>query len=173
MDIAALRLYNPYLVGDPVMSTILPPFPRLVFTILEPLACIGGYLASILDTSSFAASQVPSITPTPLTSTTQILALQLGNCYGLIALIAIGVLYSTSEQKVVRNYLVACAIADVGHLWVTYVVLGYANFVDVQGWNSLAWGNIGITFFLFMTRIGYLTGLFGKDRVVASTRKTK
>ncbi|KAI4248464.1 MAG: hypothetical protein L6R40_001025 [Gallowayella cf. fulva] len=153
------------------MSTLLPPFPRLVFTILEPLACIAGYIAPVLDTAAFAAAQVPSITPTPLTSTSQVLALQLGNCYGLIALIAIGVLYSTNEPKVVRNYLVACAIADVGHLWVTYVVLGYANFVNVKGWNSLAWGNIGFTFFLFVTRIGYLAGVFGNDRVVASVKK--
>lgn len=152
------------------MSTILPPLPRLVFTVLEPLACIGGYLAS-LDTSYFAAGQVPSITPTPLTSTTQILALQLGNCYGLIALIALGVLYSTTEPKVVRNYLVACAIADVGHLWVTYHVLGYANYVNVQRWNSLAWGNIGFTFFLFVTRVGYLTGCFGKNKVTVSRKR--
>ena len=137
------------------------------------LRSIGGYLASTFDTSSFSASQVPSITPTPLTSTTQVLALQLGNCYGLIALIAIGVLYSTTEPKVVRNYLIACAIADIGHLWVTYLVLGYANFVDVQGWNRLAWGNIGFTFFLFVTRVMYLTGIFGEDKVVASTKKMK
>lgn len=132
---------------------------------------IGGYLYPIFHVSSFAASQVPSIVPAPLTSTSHILALQLGNCYGLIALIAIGVLYSTNEAKVVRNYLVACAIADVGHLWVTYLVLGYADFVDVKGWNSLAWGNIGFTFFLFLTRIGYLLGFLGKDKAVTSVKK--
>ncbi|KAL8889437.1 MAG: hypothetical protein Q9205_002632 [Flavoplaca limonia] len=152
------------------MAAFLPPFPRLVFTILEPLACIGGYIAPVLDTASFAAAQVPSITPTPLTSTTQILALQLGNCYGLLALICIGVLYSTNEPKVVRNYLIACAIADIGHIWVTYEVLGYANFVDVKSWNSLAWGNIGFTLFLFATRFAYLAGLFG-DRINASVKK--
>ena len=70
-----------------------------------------------------------------------------------------------------RNYLIACAIADIGHLWVTYVVVGYANFVDVSGWNSLAWGNIGFTFFLFVVRVGYLAGMFGNDRVVASVKK--
>ncbi|KAL9010011.1 MAG: hypothetical protein Q9173_005015 [Seirophora scorigena] len=153
------------------MSTVLPAFPRLVFTVLEPLACIGGYLAPILDTSYFAAAQVPTITPTPFTSTTQVLALQLGNCYGLIALIAIGVLYATSEPKVVRNYLIACAIADVGHLWATYTVLGYGNFVDVKGWNSLAWGNIGFTLFLFMTRAGYLIGFLGKNRAATGAKK--
>ncbi|KAL8655100.1 MAG: hypothetical protein Q9226_003176 [Calogaya cf. arnoldii] len=153
------------------MSSLLPPFPRLVFTILEPLATIGGYLASIFGTATFAGAQVPNITPTLYTSTTQILTLQLGNCYGLIALIAIGVLYSTNEPKVLRNYLIACAIADVGHIWVTYHVLGYANFVDVRGWNSLAWGNIGFTFFLFVTRVAYLAGLLGNDRIVARSKK--
>lgn len=67
--------------------------------------------------------------------------------------------------------MIACAIADVGHLWVTYVVLGYTNFVDVKGWNSLAWGNIGFTFFLFVTRIGYLSGFLGQDMIVASVKK--
>ena len=86
-------------------------------------------------------------------------------------MIAIGVLYSTSEPKVVRNFLVACAIADVGHLWATYTVIGRANFVDVKAWNALAWGNIGITAFLLLTRLLYLSGAFGKDSVVASTRK--
>ncbi|KAL8997012.1 MAG: hypothetical protein Q9169_003602 [Polycauliona sp. 2 TL-2023] len=132
---------------------------------------VGGYLAAILDTSSFAAAQVPSNTPALLTPTTQILALQLGNCYGLIALIAIGVLYSTSEPRVVRNYLIACTIADIGHIWVTYAVLGYSTFMDIKGWNSLAWGNIGFTFFLFVTRIAYLAGLFGNDKVPASIKK--
>ncbi|KAL9600637.1 MAG: hypothetical protein Q9219_003070 [cf. Caloplaca sp. 3 TL-2023] len=155
------------------MSTILPPFPRLVFTFLEPIACFGGLIAPIIDTASFAASQVPSISPTPLTPTARVLALQLGNMYGLTALVAIGVLYATNEPRVVRNYLIACAIADVGHLWATYAVLGYTKFVDVQGWNKLAWGNIGVTFFLLMTRVGYLTGLFGTDRVVASAKKVK
>lgn len=53
----------------------------------------------------------------------------------------------------------------------TYAVLGYADFVDVRGWNSLAWGNIGFTFFLFVMRIVYLLGIFGDDRVVVSAKK--
>ncbi|KAL8691927.1 MAG: hypothetical protein Q9218_002935 [Villophora microphyllina] len=153
------------------MSTILPPFPRVIFTIFEPLATIGAYLSTIFDTSSFAEAQVPSTIPTPLTPTSRILALQLGNCYGLLGLIAVAVLYSTSEPKVVRNYLIACAIADVGHLWATYDGLGYANFVDIKGWSHLSWGNIAITLFLFIVRIGYLIGLLGNDRVAATAKK--
>jgi len=111
---------------------------------------------------------MPSI---PLTSTSQVLALQLGNCYGLIGLIGLGVLYYTNEAIVVRNYLVACAIGDVGHLAATYWVIGHRNFMDVGGWNATAWGNIGVTFFLLVMRMLYFMGVFGKDRVVRSTRK--
>ena len=71
-------------------------------------------------------------------------------------------LYTTTELKVVRNFLIACAIADVGHLAVTYRVMGHGPFTDVTGWNAVAWGNIGITFGLLLTRLAYLGGWFGK-----------
>ena len=67
--------------------------------------------------------------------------------------------------------MIALAIADIGHLASTYYVIGHDNYMDVRGWNSMAWGNIGVTTFLFMTRIGYLSGLFGNDRVASSIRK--
>ena len=38
-------------------------------------------------------------------------------------MVGVGVLYTTTEAKVVRNFLLACAIADVGHLYVTYAVM--------------------------------------------------
>ena len=79
-------------------------------------------------------------------------------------MIGVGVLYSTSEPRVVRNYLIACAIADIGHVSVTYAVMGYEDFVKVSEWNSIAWGNIGITAVLFMSRVLYLAGALGKDR---------
>ena len=41
-------------------------------------------------------------------------------------MIGVGVLYATTEAKVVRNFLLACSIADVDHLYVTYAVM-YAS----------------------------------------------
>lgn len=73
------------------------------------------------------------------------MALQLGNTYGLVFLVALAVLYTTSEIKVVRNYLVACWLADISHVYVCYHVLGWDRFVDVAGWNSITWGNVGAT----------------------------
>lgn len=86
-------------------------------------------------------------------------------------MIGVGVLYATTEAKVVRNFIVACAISDVGHVWATYAVMGHSAFVDVGSWNGAAWGNIGITAFLFVARILYLFGAFGRDRVIDSARR--
>ena len=60
-----------------------------------------------------------------------------------------------------------------GHIYVTYVVMGWDGFVNVGGWNAMAWGNIGVTAGLFITRCLYLLGAFGKDRVVDEGGKTK
>ncbi len=62
----------------------------------------------------------------------------------------------------VRNFLIACAIADVGHLAVTYHVMGYEAFTDVTGWNAVVWGSVGATLILFLTRVAYLGGFAGR-----------
>lgn len=75
----------------------------------------------------------------------RLVALQLGNTYGLVFLVASAVLYTTSEIKVVRNYLLACWLADISHVYVCYHVMGWNQFVNVAGWNSMTWGNVGVT----------------------------
>lgn len=71
------------------------------------------------------------------------------------------VLHTSTEPKVVRNYLIALAIADVGHVYATYLGMGWAAFVNVGAWNPLTWGNIGATAFLFINRLAYFMGIFG------------
>jgi len=133
------------------MASILPPFPCFIFTVFEPIALVAGYLSPLLDTTGFVNSQLPATSTTTIspTATNRILALQLGNLYGLLAMVGVGVLYTTTEAEVVRNFLLACAIADMGHLYVTYAVMGYTGFMNVHEWNAMGWGNIGITLGLF------------------------
>lgn len=83
--------------------------------------------------------------PLSVDDNAKLVALQLGNTYGLVFLIATAILYTTSEIKVVRNYLVACWLADISHVYVCYHVLGWARFVDIASWNSMTWGNVGAT----------------------------
>ena len=95
----------------------------------------------------FIAEQVPlsAAGPSATTANNLVVAQQLGNCYFLAFLVAIAVLYSTTELKVVRNYLVALGIADVGHVFLTYRALGHEQAMAVGAWNALTWGNIGAT----------------------------
>lgn len=70
---------------------------------------------------------------------------RLGNIYLLLALAAIAVLYTTTEAKVVRNYAIALWIVDITHIVVTAYGLGMERTLDVGNWNSMTWGNVGIT----------------------------
>ena len=85
-------------------------------------------------------------------------------------MIAVGILYATTEPKVVRNFLIVCAIADVGHVYACYHVMGQKSFLDVASWNEVVWGNVGITSALFFSRVLYLAGVFGKDSVENSRK---
>ncbi|KAL2831175.1 hypothetical protein BDW59DRAFT_158121 [Aspergillus cavernicola] len=145
-------------------TTIFPAWPHIVFAIIEPLSLIGGWLCPIVDLHGFITDQIPSPasnSEVEIHATSFALAYQLANLYGLLAILGAGVVYTTSESKVLRNYLVALAIADAGHVYVTYLAMGRGLFFDVRGWNVLTWGNVGATAFLFVNRVLYFLGVFG------------
>ncbi|TQB72122.1 hypothetical protein MPDQ_007022 [Monascus purpureus] len=144
------------------MSTLFPRWPHILFGIFEPISLLLGWAAPLVDLDSFIAGQTPKVAaPTSLHPSSVALAYQLGNVYLLLLLVGVGVCYTTSEPKVLRNYLIALAIADVGHIYATYVAMRWEAFVDVSSWNVLTWGNIGASGFLFVNRIAYLMGVFG------------
>lgn len=131
----------------------------------------------MIDLNWFILDQTPNTSSTTSTSTTSIhpssiaLAYQLANLYGLLFLLGVAICYSTSEPKVLRNYLICLAIADFGHIYATYLAMGWEAFVDVAGWNLLTWGNISITGFLFVNRLAYLWGVFGVAKSVKGGKK--
>lgn len=85
-------------------------------------------------------------------------------------MLGVAVCYTSSEPKVVRNYLIALAIADLGHIYSTYVGLGWNDFADFRNYNNLAWGNIGASAFLFVNRVLYLMGVFGPAKIPKDKR---
>lgn len=99
----------------------------------------------VMSPEWFSAQQIPSTPMSDMTSNSRVVAMQLCNLYALLAFIGIGVLSTTKEYNVIRGYLIALAIGDVGHLYVTSAVLGLERFIDVRQWNAMAWGNIGVT----------------------------
>jgi hypothetical protein len=132
-----------------------------------------GWLGPILDPVHFVSAQIPSAPTHDLLPTEHILALQLGNCYGLACLVGVAVLFSTREVHTVRSYLIALLIADVGHVSVSMWALGREAAWDVANWNDLAWGNIGFTAFLGTMRVLTLAGAFGKFEAATEEKKRK
>ena len=110
-------------------------------------------------------------------ATTKLLALQLGNTYLLLGLLGVFILNTTSELKVVRAYLSALWICDIGHVGFTLWAMGWKGTVNVGSWNAVVWGNIGVTLFLFGMRSLYFLGAFDgslkkvKEKVKKTTTK--
>lgn len=132
-----------------------------------------GWAAPLVDLNGFIANQTPKAAELPSLHPSSIaLAYQLGNVYFLLLMIGTAVCYTTSEPKVLRNYLIALAIADVGHIYATYIAMGWDAFIDVASWNALTWGNIGASGFLLVNRVAYLLGFFGSARAPKNVEKT-
>ncbi|CAL5866454.1 uncharacterized protein PFLUO_LOCUS662 [Penicillium psychrofluorescens] len=154
------------------MGTLFPPWPNVLFGVLEPISLALGSLYPLHDLEGFIAGQTPKAATAPIFHPSSMaLAYQLGNLYSLLFLVGVAVMYSTNEPRVLRNYAVALAIADIGHVYATYLAMGWEAFVDVTAWNALTWGNIGVTGFLFVNRIAYLCGLFGPTRAPKAAGK--
>ncbi|TID16824.1 hypothetical protein E6O75_ATG09590 [Venturia nashicola] len=143
------------------MTSQLPPAPRFVFTILEPLSLLAGFLSPILTPQFFISSQLPSPSPHPADATSILVAQQLGNAYLLLGLLGLFILNTTTELKVVRAYLWALWLGDIGHVGLTLFAMGWEGSLDVGRWNAVIWGNIAATGFLFLTRSLYFAGAFG------------
>ncbi|KAM5346840.1 hypothetical protein ACJ41O_009845 [Fusarium nematophilum] len=153
------------------MASTLPVFPRVVFTIIEPISLVAGFLPAVIDPAWFIREQAAQKELLAASENSIIVARQLGNLYLLLAFIGIAVLSTTSENKVVRSYLVALWLGDVGHIGFTCYGLGWEMLMSPVGWNAMTWGNIAMTVFLMITRSAYLMGLFGPDCVPASRAK--
>lgn len=130
-----------------------------------------GTLAPLYDLDGFIAGQTAHVAPPAPHPSSTALAYQLGNLYFLMSLVGMGVLHTSTEPKVLRNYLISLALADIGHVYATFLAMGWEAFADVGSWNALTWGNIGATGFLFINRVLYLSGVFGTARAPKAVGK--
>jgi hypothetical protein len=103
----------------------------------------------------------------------KLVAWQLGNTYLLLGILGVFILNTTTEIKVVRAYLFALWLGDIGHVGVTAYAMGTAGLLDIAGWPSVAWGNIGITLALFLLRSLYLQGFFDESETTTAAPVTK
>ncbi|OAA42716.1 hypothetical protein NOR_04847 [Metarhizium rileyi] len=155
------------------MASRLPTIPRMTFTVIEPISLLAGFLGAVSDPAWFVAQQVPQklVPAAAATENSIVLAWQLGNLYLLMALVGLFVLNSSSEVKVVRGYLWALWLGDIGHVAFSCYGLGKERLVNPSERNVMAWGNIVFTVWLFSMRSAYFIGIFGPDKPTTSTQR--
>lgn len=142
--------------------------------LISPNNSTVGSLYSFFLPENFVASQAPfQPTPLPLPASTHVITLQLGYVYLLLMLLGVAVMYTTSEPRVLRHYLMALGVADWAHIYCVYMGLGWKRFFDVASWNALTWGNIGVTAFLHLNRVGYLLGFLGRPSTSSTEASPK
>jgi hypothetical protein len=70
-----------------IMTSVLPPIPRFIFTVLEPISLLAGFVGVIVSPEWFVAQQVASSPLVALSPNATVVALQLGNIYLLLAMV--------------------------------------------------------------------------------------
>jgi len=137
------------------------------------LFSLAGFLGPILSPQFFISSQLPTPYPLAADATSILLAQQLGNAYLLLGLLGLFILNTTSELKVVRAYLWALWLGDIGHVGLTLFAMGWDGTMDIGNWNPVIWGNIGATAALFLMRSLYFLGVFGGGGLEMGKAKPK
>lgn len=121
---------------------------------------------TILNPESYFLDQVPNTTLASITGHLVPvhglgLTYQLGNVFAVLAAVAI-ICTHTTHSDIIKKYLLAIALGDLGHIYACYRTLENDVFWDFAQWNNMAWGNIFFSAFLHVNRLATVAGLFGK-----------
>ncbi|KAK0940667.1 hypothetical protein LTR29_007834 [Friedmanniomyces endolithicus] len=144
------------------MARAVPLWPFLLFGVIEPALLVWAYVLILQDPGKFYIDQVPhnALPNASFPAQAKLLVLLLGNVYLLLAPLAIICIW-TPHRSVATYYLMAVGLGDLGHIYATYQVWGEA-FWDLNLWNDMMWGNVGVSAFFHFNRWATLLGLFGR-----------
>lgn len=114
-----------------------------MFVLLFSPISVAGFLGVLKDPAWFIAEQVQQPIPVAVSENSVVVAQQLGNMYLLGFFIAMSVFLTTSETKVIRAYLVALLLGDIGHIAFTCLALGKDRMLRPHEWNTMTCANVG------------------------------
>jgi hypothetical protein len=141
----------------------LPTYPLLLFGIIEPVMLVWAYIINLTNPQQYYLDQAPTTLLTTTSFPAQALSttLQLGNVLLLLAAIAL-ICCFTPHTEISRRYLIAVALADLGHIYATYASVGEKVFWDLNQWNQMMMANVGVSIFLHVQRWMTVMGMFGR-----------
>lgn len=106
---------------------------------------VAGFVGAVIDPAWFMNEQVPQSNVINPSGNSIMVTWQLGNLYLLLGFLGIAILSTTNEIRVVRAYLVALWLGDIGHVGFSYYGLGWDMSMSPMKWNAVTWGNIAMT----------------------------
>ncbi|KAL1610379.1 hypothetical protein SLS60_002046 [Paraconiothyrium brasiliense] len=146
------------------LGTVLPFWPALLFTYLEPVSLLLGWNAAWNSPSDFITKQLPVTALAPVPDAALVLSYTTGNIFILLALLAVLCTAITRDARVAKYYLLFVAAGDLGHIYSSYKVMGPEVFWNFNQYNDMMWGNIGASAFLHVNRLATVLGVFGRIR---------
>jgi hypothetical protein len=84
----------------------------------------------------------------------------------MISLLTLSVMLFARDPKIVHAYVIVSALTDIPHWASFYYVLGWEGIVNYGEWNLSLWLQLGVPVVTMVFKLGYLSGVFGRDRVV-------
>ena len=91
----------------------------------------------------------------------------------MISLLTLSVMLFAKDPKIVHAYVVVSALTDIPHWASFYYVLGWEGIRNWEEWNQSLWLQLGVPVITMVFKLGYLSGGFGRDRVVGEKGKRK
>lgn len=106
---------------------------------------VVGFFGAVIDPAWFINEQVPQSNEIGASQNNIMVTWQLGNLYLLLGLLGVAILSTTNEISVVRAYLIALWLGDIGHVGFSSYGLGWDMSMSPGKWNATTWGNIAMT----------------------------
>jgi len=167
----------------------LPGYYKFIFLYFEPLSEIGPFVTSFIwGPQWFYNELVPPTGPPPeyLDPRSTIAVWQLTICYLLLCFMtslgyrAVRDTLSDNpagQEKLMGVFLISLAIADLTHIYLTFVSLPQdIKYLPLQ-WNTTTHGNLSVVFLLHLSRVAWFLGIgrkryyFGQTQVKAIEAK--
>lgn len=116
-----------------------------------------------MDPASFHARQLPTPpAPTTVTPHDIIMTTSIANMFLVQALISLLFTVVAREPRLTKYYLVLASFGDLGHIWASYSGMPSEVFWDFGAYNDMMVGNVLFSVFLWVMRMGTLSGVFGE-----------
>lgn len=171
-----------FLYGEPFLLWVLQLslLPLRGLALMKLIRFFGGFLTPVLDPKSITNLLPPHLAgrgtsdpnPSPLE---HLLGLQSAVLMFMLAFVTYSVMRYSTNPKVIHHYVIISAVTDIPHWVAFFSVLGRDGIRQWRTWHAPLWMQLCVPILTMIFKLGYLTGAFGKDRVLddADSKKTK